>query len=44
MVAHRTLGCSGYTRTDMILNENSDIYFLETNTLPGLSKASFVPQ
>ncbi len=41
--AHQALGCYGYSRTDMILS-GQDVYFLETNTLPGLSKPSFVPQ
>ena len=41
--AHRIFGCVGYTRTDMILTAKGPIY-LETNTLPGLSKASFIPQ
>lgn len=41
--AHVALGCYGYSRTDMILS-GQDVYFLETNTLPGLSKPSFVPQ
>jgi D-alanine-D-alanine ligase len=41
--AHRALGCFGYTRTDVILNAKG-VYFLETNTLPGLTSASFVPQ
>lgn len=41
--AHNALGCYGYSRTDMILS-GQDVYFLETNTLPGLSKPSFVPQ
>ena len=41
--AHKALGCYGYSRTDMILS-GQDVYFLETNTLPGLSKPSFVPQ
>lgn len=41
--AHKALGCYGYSRTDMILS-GPDVYFLETNTLPGLSKPSFVPQ
>ncbi|HXH74439.1 MAG TPA: ATP-grasp domain-containing protein [Bacteriovoracaceae bacterium] len=40
---HKALGCRGYTRTDMILTEKGPI-LLETNTLPGLSKASFIPQ
>jgi len=41
--AHLALGCYGYTRTDMILTSSGPVY-LETNTLPGLTRASFVPQ
>ena len=41
--AHRDLECFGYSRTDMILTPKGPVY-LETNTLPGLTKASFVPQ
>jgi D-alanine-D-alanine ligase len=41
--AHQAMGCAGYTRTDMILTANGPVY-LETNTLPGLSRASFIPQ
>lgn len=41
--AHKIFGCYGYSRTDMILTLNGPI-FLETNTLPGLTKASFLPQ
>ncbi|MFN7729299.1 MAG: ATP-grasp domain-containing protein [Bdellovibrio sp.] len=41
--AHQVLNCSGYSRSDMILTKTGPV-FLETNTLPGLSKASFVPQ
>jgi D-alanine-D-alanine ligase len=40
---HRALGCRGYTRTDLILSANGPVY-LETNTLPGLTRASFIPQ
>jgi D-alanine-D-alanine ligase len=43
LTAHKILGCFGYTRTDMIMTENG-IYYLETNTLPGMTKASFIPQ
>lgn len=43
--AHQILGCSGYSRTDMILNHgNGTIYVLETNTLPGLTKNSLLPK
>lgn len=41
--AHESLQCTGYSRTDMILTKSGPV-FLETNTLPGLSKASFIPQ
>ena len=40
---HFLIGCKGYSRTDMILTENGPI-ILEINTLPGLTKASFIPQ
>ena len=41
--AHQTLGCYGYSRTDMILNSDG-LTMIETNTLPGLTRASFIPQ
>lgn len=41
--AHIALGCYGYSRTDLILTSEGPV-FLETNTLPGLSKPSFIPQ
>ena len=40
---HAAIGCKGYSRTDMILTEKGPV-LLEINTLPGLSKASFIPQ
>ena len=43
--AHQVLGCSGYSRTDIILkNGNGTMYVLETNTLPGLTKNSLLPK
>jgi D-alanine-D-alanine ligase len=41
--AHRALGCEGYSRTDIIVGPEGPI-FLELNTLPGLTRASFIPQ
>ena len=41
--AHRALSCSGYSRTDFIISDKGPI-FLETNTLPGLTKASLYPK
>ncbi len=40
---HSAIGCRGYSRTDMILTEKGPV-LLEINTLPGLSRASFIPQ
>ncbi|MED5465906.1 MAG: ATP-grasp domain-containing protein [Myxococcota bacterium] len=41
--AHLALKCGGYSRTDIMLDETG-LVFIETNTLPGLSSASFIPQ
>jgi D-alanine-D-alanine ligase len=43
LTVHRAIGCSGYSRTDMIIDEFG-LVFLEINTLPGLTSASFIPQ
>ena len=41
--AHRALFCEGYSRTDMILKDR-EIYVLETNTIPGMTATSLLPQ
>ena len=41
--AHNILGCSGMSRTDMIIREGK-IYVLETNTIPGMTSTSLLPQ
>jgi D-alanine-D-alanine ligase len=41
--AHHALGCSGVSRTDMIL-QNDILYVLETNTLPGMTSNSILPK
>jgi D-alanine-D-alanine ligase len=43
LAAHRALGCEGYSRTDLIVDSQGPV-FLEINTLPGLTRASFIPQ
>lgn len=40
---HRTLGCRGFSRTDMIVGPD-DIYVLELNTIPGMTGTSLVPR
>ena len=37
------LGCSGVVRVDYILS-GDDLYFLEVNTIPGMTSASLVPK
>ncbi|MDP2676744.1 MAG: D-alanine--D-alanine ligase [bacterium] len=41
--AHKALGCRHYSRTDMIL-ANDTVWVLETNTLPGLTSESLLPK
>jgi D-alanine-D-alanine ligase len=43
MRAHRALYCKGYSRTDMIVS-GSEIFVLETNTIPGMTQTSLLPQ
>jgi len=40
--AHNALFCKGYSRTDMILS-GEEIYILETNTIPGMTRTSLLP-
>jgi D-alanine-D-alanine ligase len=40
---HTVLGCNSISRTDMILNDGK-LYVLEINTVPGMTKTSFIPQ
>ena len=35
--------CKGTCRVDMIVDKNNDIYVLEVNTLPGMTKTSLFP-
>jgi D-alanine-D-alanine ligase len=40
---YKELSCSGFVRMDYIL-KGEDFYFLEVNTVPGMSEASIIPQ
>ena len=39
----KLLGCNGYGRIDFIIDKNQDYYFLEINTLPGMTSTSLLP-
>jgi len=41
---HNALGLKAYSRSDYIVDEKGDIYFLEINTLPGMTPTSLMPQ
>jgi len=41
---HNGLGLRGYSRSDFIVTEDGEIYFLEINTLPGMTPTSLMPQ
>ena len=42
--AHKALGLSDYSRSDFIMTSSKELYLLETNTLPGMTATSLVPQ
>jgi D-alanine-D-alanine ligase len=42
---YRLLGCSGFARVDLMLaHESDELLVLETNTIPGLTETSLLPQ
>jgi len=40
---YKLIGCHGIVRIDFIL-KNNEFYFLEINTIPGMTETSFIPQ
>lgn len=42
--AHRCLSCRGFSRVDMLLDGENDVYILEVNTIPGLTERSLLPK
>ncbi len=38
------LGCKGVVRVDYIYSETDGLYFIEVNTIPGMTSASIVPR
>ena len=42
--AHRALRLRGYSRTDMIMDRDENLFLLETNTIPGMTPTSLLPQ
>jgi len=44
LAAHRSLGCKGYSRVDLLVTSTGDCYVLEVNTLPGMTALSLLPE
>ncbi len=44
LTAHEALQLRGYSRTDMILGSDGSLCLLETNTIPGMTPTSLLPQ
>ncbi len=42
--AHNSLGCCTFSRVDMILGNDGEIYILEANTIPGFTERSLLPK
>lgn len=43
VAAHRILECKGVSRTDLIQDANGEFWVLETNTIPGMTETSLLP-
>ncbi len=44
LLCHRTLGCRGMSRTDMIVDAADRVFVLEVNTIPGMTPTSLLPR
>jgi D-alanine-D-alanine ligase len=44
LLAHRALGCRGYSRVDFIIDAEGAPHILEVNTLPGMTATSLLPE
>lgn len=42
--AHTAFGCRHLSRTDLMVDSAGKVWFLETNTIPGMTQASFIPK
>lgn len=43
-MAHSALGCVSFSRVDMIMDKAGNIFILEVNTIPGMTKRSLLPK
>jgi D-alanine-D-alanine ligase len=43
LLCHQVIGGSGFSRVDLVVEHGEDPYFLEVNTLPGMTEISDLP-
>ena len=43
IAVHALVGCRGMSRSDMIVAPDGEVYFLEVNTIPGMTPTSLLP-
>lgn len=44
LACHNALGCSDFSRVDMLFGEDKKIYILEINSIPGMTERSLLPK
>ncbi|MCX6779925.1 MAG: ATP-grasp domain-containing protein, partial [Candidatus Magasanikbacteria bacterium] len=44
LTAHKALGCTGMSRSDFFLGDDGQVYIIETNTIPGMTGTSLLPE
>jgi D-alanine-D-alanine ligase len=44
LAAHQAIGCSGWSRVDVMRDRNGNFFLLEVNTAPGMTSHSLVPK
>ncbi|MDR1358476.1 MAG: D-alanine--D-alanine ligase [Coriobacteriales bacterium] len=43
LLVHEALGCYGVSRTDMMIGHEDEVWVIETNTIPGMTGTSLLP-
>jgi D-alanine-D-alanine ligase len=44
LAAYQALGCTGHARPDLRISTTGEVFVLEVNTLPGMTKTSLLPK
>lgn len=44
LTAHKALGCRGMSRSDFFYGDDGKVYIIETNTIPGMTGTSLLPE